>query len=762
MSVTTSKKLRFKAHLTAAVVEPDTLLLLGEEERHLVRGMADAAVAAHVDGHRSAEEVLEAVAGRVPLTEAYLALTRLRERGFITDSGTDGTDIGVLTDWEARGLSPQEARSRLAARSVVLVAFGSVGSAADQVLEALESAGARVRVTTPDGDSGGPHDVVVALADDYLDPMLGVLNARMLAADRPWLLVKPRGLEVWVGPQIRPGRTGCWECLRERLAPNRPMEQFLRRTAVMREPVALPLAASSTSVGLAVHLTANAVMTQLLTGVLVAEGTLTTVRSTTLETEHHTLVRLPQCAACGDPEVARPSREVRLASESPRCNEENGWRVMPPEATLSRLGKHIGRLLGVVGTVRSMSPHEQELIHSYQVSHGFAAASRVEDLRRNIAGRSGGKGRTDVQAKVSGICEGIERYSGVWREGLRSEVASYDELGPDTAVELNRLTLFSERQFADRERWNSTADSPQTVPAPLDPARPISWSAAWSLTHEQERLVPAAYAWYGHPELAHGFAYPDSNGSAAGNTLEEAVLQGFCELVERDGVALWWYNRLRRPGVDLDSFEDAYLQEIGAFYARRGREAWVLDITADLGIPTFAAVSRRVGGPTEDILLGFGSHLDASVAVVRALTEMNQFLPAVSEHRVDGATRYRTDSPAMVTWWRTETVAANPWLLPHPDMPATTAGSFPYRRDMDLSGAVRHCVAVAEQAGLETIVLDQTRPDIELAVVKVMVPGLRHFWRRLGPGRLYDVPVELGWTKAPTPEAELNRVSLFF
>jgi ribosomal protein S12 methylthiotransferase accessory factor len=53
-------------------------------------------------------------------------------------------------------------------------------------------------------------------------------------------------------------------------------------------------------------------------------------------------------------------------------------------------------------------------------------------------------------------------------------------------------------------------------------------------------------------------------------------------------------------------------------------------------------------------------------------------------------------------------------------------------------------------------VLDQTRPDIEVPVVRVIVPGLRHFYRRFGPGRLYDVPVKLGWRDAPLPESELT------
>ena len=62
---------------------------------------------------------------------------------------------------------------------------------------------------------------------------------------------------------------------------------------------------------------------------------------------------------------------------------------------------------------------------------------------------------------------------------------------------------------------------------------------------------------------------------------------------------------------------------------------------------------------------------------------------------------------------------------------------------------------------METLVLDQTRPDVGLAVVKVFVPGLRHFWPRFGEGRLYDVPVRLGWLTHTLEETELNPVPIY-
>jgi ribosomal protein S12 methylthiotransferase accessory factor len=71
------------------------------------------------------------------------------------------------------------------------------------------------------------------------------------------------------------------------------------------------------------------------------------------------------------------------------------------------------------------------------------------------------------------------------------------------------------------------------------------------------------------------------------------------------------------------------------------------------------------------------------------------------------------------------------------------------------------CVDTAANHGLETFVLDMTLPDVGLNVVKVVVPGLRHFWKRLAPGRLYDVPVKMGWLKVPLKEEELNPIGIF-
>jgi oxazoline/thiazoline synthase len=272
-----------------------------------------------------------------------------------------------------------------------------------------------------------------------------------------------------------------------------------------------------------------------------------------------------------------------------------------------------------------------------------------------------------------------------------------------------------------------------------------------------------SFCYYDYPlPRDHRFCRADSNGNAAGNTLEEAVLQGFLELVDRDSVALWWYNRVPRPAVDLASFDEAYFHACTAYYARRGREVWVLDLTSDLTIPAFAAVSRRTDQAGEELVFGLGAHLDPTIGILRALTEMTQGLAYFAAlEQPDAAPDEDADRREALQWWRGATLAQHPYLAPAPQMPAKTARAYPRQWSDDLRQDVETCVALAARQGLETLVLDQTRPDVGLPVVKVIVPGLRHFWRRLAPGRLYDVPVHLGWLPAPVPEAQLNPTSMF-
>jgi ribosomal protein S12 methylthiotransferase accessory factor len=273
----------------------------------------------------------------------------------------------------------------------------------------------------------------------------------------------------------------------------------------------------------------------------------------------------------------------------------------------------------------------------------------------------------------------------------------------------------------------------------------VDWTPVWSLTHERERLLPTAYCYYGAHVPGHDGCIADSNGNAAGNTIEEAILHGLLELVERDHVALWWFNRLRVPALDLESLADPWLDSVLARFAADERRVWALDLTADLGIPVVAAVTTpgsRPGG----VGLGFGAHLDITRAAVRAVTELVQLGAGAPSGGAGHGPPDAVDA------------AASSYLH---GAEGPTPPTIRHRGGLltgDLRADLEGCRRILDAAGLEVLVLDQTRPDIGLPVVKVTVPGLRHFWPRFGPGRLYDVPVELGLIPQRLSETQLNPV----
>jgi len=239
----------------------------------------------------------------------------------------------------------------------------------------------------------------------------------------------------------------------------------------------------------------------------------------------------------------------------------------------------------------------------------------------------------------------------------------------------------------------------------------------------------------------------DSNGCAAGNTLAEAIVQGFLELVERDAYAIWWYNRLPCPEVELGGIDDAYVRDLRAQLAATGRKLWVLDVTSDLGVPTFIAILHWMQDGKENIEFGSGAHFDARIALLRALTELNQFM---SIGLMGGASGEKSSLDGTTPLHLTD----HPFLTPNSKSVTPDWGSkFGL---LDTREQVAACVDLARRQGLDFLVIDQTRPDIEVPVVRVIVPGMRHFYRRFAPGRLYDVPVKLGLRERPLREDELN------
>jgi bacteriocin biosynthesis cyclodehydratase domain-containing protein len=742
------KQPRFKPHLRVQVLPGEGVFVLSETSQVLLRGRLYEQIVPWV-GDRSADEIGDRLQGRISLAEVYYVLGQLETKGYLCEEETS-LPPGEAALWSAQQVDPAAAARRLAETPVTVRAFGVEAASLCELLQAL-----RVRVEE-DGKLG------VVLADDYLREELDAYNAEALRSDRPWLLIRPFGRQLWVGPLFRPGVTGCWRCLAQRLRANRPVSTYV--DAKTGRAAGIP-ACSPATLQIAWGMAAHAVAAWIARGDLPSlEGKVQTFDVASWQTQAHTLVRLPYCPACGPgvPAADGPLRPMVLESRPKTFLQDGGHRVVSPEVTLERYGRHVSPITGAVSVLERVGITGDGAMHVYLAGHNLARRHRdLAHLRGDLRNMSSGKGVSDVQARASGLCEGLERYSGVFRGDEPRRRARLRELG-GAGIHPHDCLLFSERQYRERDAWNARQSHYGYVPAPFDAETEIDWSPVWSLTRGETRYLPTAFCYFNYPyPSGEPYCVGCSNGNAAGNTLEEAILQGFFELVERDSVALWWYSRVRRPGVDLDSFADPYLDRLRTFLRGRGRELWVLDLTSDLNVPVFVAVCRAAGGAQERIVLGFGAHLDAHIALLRAVTEMNQMLSSLlHEANREVLAEHVTDQDTL-HWLRTATVANQPYLLSDETAAPRNAAAYPRSWSDDVTEDVRACQVLVERQGMEMLVLDQTRSEIALPVVKVIVPGLRHFWARFAPGRLYDVPVRLGWLSRSLAEEELNPISMF-
>lgn len=751
------KQPRLKYCYHAEFLDDEKILLLSEKSNVLVSGKLYNLVLSEIQKDDiSTEELVSRLEGKVSAAETLYAINVLKKEGYITES-VPSVSPGICAYWNSMGMDVNILVKRLEDKPVSLEAAGS------------PSTETFLRVFAANGIKTGREGFLkVFITDDYERKEFREINQEAMAAKQPWMLIKPVGVEIWLGPIFVPGKTGCWACLRQRLRNNRPMNTFFRAQKMTGNNSPIPPSFTPMSLEAGANLGAIEIVKWLYFGKNEnLEGKIVSLDTLSCAIQSHVLIKRPQCEVCGEPGFmkARP-RPVILKKRASYCiSQQGGYREVPLEDTIEKYKHHVSPITGVVQKLEPYFPDEGSPVHNYFSGYNAALKSKtLLWLNHHIRGGNVGKGKTWSQAKAGALCEAIERYSCTFQGEEPYIITSLKELG-DEGVHPNACMNYSVKQYQNREQTNKECRQLHfMVPMPFDESLNMAWTPVYSLTGHKFKYFPSCFCYTQYPSENDRqiFCHPDTNGGAAGNSLEEAILQGFLEVVERDSVAIWWYNMLKKPAVDLSSFNSPYFYQLIDYYRSLHRGLHVLDIATDLRIPSFAAISYRLEDKKPDIVLGFGAHVDAKIAVERALLEINQILPIVNipgEKRVTG--KYRTEDKNFLDWLHNATMENQPYLTPMDDVPLKKAPDYPVLCRPNIYDSVMFCIDTAANHGLETFVLDMTRPDVGLNAVKVIVPGLRHFWKRLAPGRLYDVPVKMGWLNAPLEEEQLNPIGIF-
>jgi ribosomal protein S12 methylthiotransferase accessory factor len=321
-----------------------------------------------------------------------------------------------------------------------------------------------------------------------------------------------------------------------------------------------------------------------------------------------------------------------------------------------------------------------------------ADARRVVPTQKQM-----GKGATPVQSEASALMELVERFS----------FFTFIEEGPKlyaTARDLGDQAL----PFSCLAR--SLFDTSPDV------ARAAELYQDWPLY-----FVPATNLSTGAPvylPLHWFYLIEEYNGPAAGNCMEEAVLQALCEVVERHVGTVISHERRPTPRIDPESVTDPAARELLEKFSRNGIEVFIRDFSMDTGIPTVAALAYDPATFPEssEIVFAAGTTIDPTKSLIRALTEVAQL--AGDFHR---RTSYRPTLP------KYESLEDAAYLMAPGHVVALD--SLPNLAHDNLKVEIQHCLEALGRLQLDVLAVDVTHPQIGIPVVYILIPGT-HFLDR--------------------------------
>ena len=329
-----------------------------------------------------------------------------------------------------------------------------------------------------------------------------------------------------------------------------------------------------------------------------------------------------------------------------------------------------------------------------------------DDARRVIGNKKQmGKGSTPAQSRASACMELAERFS--FFSFVQDE--SNFLTGDYAAMEAAGHPVLPVETLLGSVHDTTT---PPALLRRLLAGLPLRWVWAVRLTDESPVLVP--FSWF--------YAINEFNGPSAGNTCEEALLQGISEVVERHVCALVTRDRLPTPVIDPESIIDPVARDLLAKFRKNGIQVRLNDFSLDTGIPTVAALAwdPATFPATSEIVYTAGTTPDASTAVIRALTEVAQL-----------AGDFNTGANYVASG------------LPKPRSLAEVAHVVEAERTVrldeihdlasdDFRDEVRACVAALGRIGLEVFCVDTTHPQLGIPAAYTIIPGAHFRERAMG------------------------------
>ncbi len=313
-----------------------------------------------------------------------------------------------------------------------------------------------------------------------------------------------------------------------------------------------------------------------------------------------------------------------------------------------------------------------------------------------------GKGASPIQAEASACMELAERFSFF---SYKSNPGNFLTGDYKTMIKAGYPVLDLDFLLVS---VHDTHSSVQLLEQLLDDI-PMQWAWGTNATTGKDILIP--FSWF--------FAINEFNGPSAGNTYEEAALQGICEIVERHVCSVVNNKKFRTPRIDPDSVRDAVAKELIDKFRRNNIELYLNDFSLDTGISTVAAlaIDRSTFPDKSEIVYTAGTTPDPEKALIRAITEVAQL-----------AGDFNTDSnyiasglPKPLSMEEVEYLTDSHKTVSIQDMANLSHNN--------IKQEVENCLASLKNIGLEVLMIDVTHDGLGIPALYTIVPGA-HFRER--------------------------------
>jgi ribosomal protein S12 methylthiotransferase accessory factor len=372
-------------------------------------------------------------------------------------------------------------------------------------------------------------------------------------------------------------------------------------------------------------------------------------------------------------------------------------KIISPEETVRRLKDKLSGLnLDILD--RTVRIDDGRLDIPVYFSYCGKDAMAVTGTRKQM-----GKGASPAQSEASAVMELAERFSffSFCHTPSNFVHACHRDVS-DQAVPFESIARSVHDESEDLQRIR-----------PFYEAIPMRWTWGYNLTQQREVLIP--FDWF--------YSINEYNGPSAGNCIEEALLQGICEIVERHVSSLVSRYHLSIPGIIPHSAGNPLVREMLEKYERAGIRLHLSDFTLGMGIPTVGilAYDPATFPGSSEIVWTAGTTPDPEKALSRALTEVAQL--AGDFH--SGSCYEASGLPKFTRLEEADFIMNPPTHIGLEDLPDIS--------NPNMRIEVENCIHALAKHSMDILVIDTMHSELRIPAFYTIVPGA-HFRERAVTG----------------------------